>query len=192
MSEAISGGKEDDNVFIENESDIAIIREIFDGAHELFENELERALEAGCETIVIEPNRLGEETARWISIGHCLRKTALVTGFGAVVSGVHWPNKPLSYCSLATLSVLASGVHALSWQFDACNQYEVDSDPLKTQSLLNLHSSDSPKPIVLSKLPSAQVKRNNLFHAAISLIALAFSAWKFYKCWKFTLVWNND
>jgi len=185
MSQEIDGNDED-NVFLDNETNLAIIREIFDGAHELFENELERALEAGCETIVIEPTRLGEETARWIAIGNCLRKTAVMTGFGAVVGGIVWPDRPLAYCPLASVSVLSSGIHTLSWQFDPCINYKVDSNPRTT--LHSINSPDSPTPVVLTKLSCSQVKRNYFFHAAISLIAFAFSAWKFYKCCKFTVV----
>lgn len=70
-------------------SDIAIIREVYDSenAHEAFCEELERALEAGCKIIIVEPNRLGDETARWISVGNCLHKTAVISGLGAVLAG---------------------------------------------------------------------------------------------------------
>lgn len=50
--------------------------------------ELERALEAGIHTIVIEPTTLGDETARWIAVGNCLHKTAVLAGFGSIVSGL--------------------------------------------------------------------------------------------------------
>ena len=68
---------------------VAIIREVYDSdlAHEKFELELERALEAAIPTIVIEPTTLGDETARWIAVGNCLHKTAVLSGFGAIVSG---------------------------------------------------------------------------------------------------------
>lgn len=49
--------------------------------------ELERALDAKCAVIVIEPTQLGDETARWISVGNCLHKTAVISGFGALLSG---------------------------------------------------------------------------------------------------------
>lgn len=51
------------------------------------EEELECALEAGCKTIVIEHVAIGEATSRWISIGNCLQKTALITGVGYIFSG---------------------------------------------------------------------------------------------------------
>lgn len=63
-----------------------VIREIYDNenSQELFEQELERALDARCRIIVIEPNRLGDETARWIKVGNCLHKTAVLSGVSSV------------------------------------------------------------------------------------------------------------
>ena len=58
-----------------------------ENAHETFELELERALEAGCSVIVVEPSRLGDETARWIAVGNCLHKTAVLSGIGAIATG---------------------------------------------------------------------------------------------------------
>lgn len=55
--------------------------------YEIFISELEKALELKVEYIVIEPNRLGDETQRWIQVGNCLHKTAVVTGLATVVSG---------------------------------------------------------------------------------------------------------
>lgn len=65
---------------------MAVIQEIYDGEYsqQYFAIELERALDAGCEVIVIEPTQLGDETARWISVGNCLHKTAVVSGIGAI------------------------------------------------------------------------------------------------------------
>ena len=52
-----------------------------------FELELERALEASVPVIVIEPVRLGDETARWIAVGNCLHKTSVLAGLGSVITG---------------------------------------------------------------------------------------------------------
>lgn len=75
-------------------SGTAIIREVYDSenAHEAFGEELERALEAGCQMIIIEPSRLGDETARWIAVGNCLHKTAVVAGLGSIFTGRHVQN----------------------------------------------------------------------------------------------------
>lgn len=66
--------------------DAIIIREIYEGEcpEETFERELDRALEAGCKQIVIEPARLGEETARWIRVGDCLHKCTILFGLSSI------------------------------------------------------------------------------------------------------------
>lgn len=66
-----------------------MIKEIYDSefARENFEIELDKALDAACTVIVIEPTQLGDETSRWISVGNCLHKTAVLTGIGAITTG---------------------------------------------------------------------------------------------------------
>lgn len=70
-------------------SSVAIIREVYDSenAHLKFEMELERALEAGVSVIVIEPEPLGEETARWIYVGNLLHKVSVYSGLCGIASG---------------------------------------------------------------------------------------------------------
>lgn len=64
----------------------AIIKEVYDGDNspEIFEFELEKALENCCDIIIIEPTRLGEETARWIKVGNCLHRTAVFSGLSSI------------------------------------------------------------------------------------------------------------
>lgn len=70
-------------------SNAAVIQEVYDGEYSQqgFAIELDRALDAACTYIVIEPLQLGDETARWISVGNCLSKTAVVSGLGAIIAG---------------------------------------------------------------------------------------------------------
>ena len=81
-------------LFFSESMDVAVIREIYDGenAQELFEIELERALQAGCHTIVIEPGLLGDETGRWIKVGNFLHKSSILSGFCAIVTGKKIPS----------------------------------------------------------------------------------------------------
>lgn len=58
-----------------------------ENALEAFELELDRALEAGCNVIVIEPTRLADETAQWIAFGNFLHRTAVFSGVGAIFAG---------------------------------------------------------------------------------------------------------
>ncbi|XP_023230590.1 transmembrane protein 11, mitochondrial-like [Centruroides sculpturatus] len=162
--------------------EVAIIQEIYEGenSHEAFENELERALEAGCATIIIEPSRLGEETARWISIGNCLHKTAVLMGFGSIASTYLWPDKLYICCPMGCVSFFCSGLYGVSWQFDPCCKYQVEYNSKKL-ARLPLHTLNSTSPVVLVRRDDS---RRKLLHTTISLIAVAHCAWLIYKLYK--------
>lgn len=144
-----------------------------------------RLLENRIQTIVIEPKRLGEETARWISLGNCLHKTAMITGLGSVLTGILWPEKPTTQCCLATVSALSNGIHVLSWQMDECSQYKVETEhDLIAAKCVPL--DDLERPVVLTRRLASEVRRNNILQTAISLIALAFTAFRIYKSYRLT------
>lgn len=65
---------------------VRVIREVYEGenAHEMFQSDLNKALFDKVRFIVIEPTRLGEETERWIAVGNCLHKTALISGTASI------------------------------------------------------------------------------------------------------------
>lgn len=111
--------------------EMIVIREIFDGAHELFENELERAFEFGCPTIIIEPCRLGEETARWIYFGEYLTHYSILTGLGSLLVSYCWPEKSFLQYSLLGTALLTHGINLTSWQQDICSHYRVERNPEK-------------------------------------------------------------
>ncbi|XP_054160432.1 transmembrane protein 11 homolog, mitochondrial-like [Oppia nitens] len=177
----------DDNVFLENngsDNGLALIREIFDGTDDLMDTELERALENRMQTIVIEGRRLGEETARWISIGNCLYNTSILTGIGSIITGILWPDKRTTQCCLTGISLFTNGIHVLSWQMDECYHYRVENDP----NSIPVPLADFDQPVVLTRRPYNQIKRDNIFQTAISLIALAFTAFKIYKSFNLTKI----
>ena len=163
---------------------ITFINEVYDNenAYEKFEMELERALEAGVTVIVIEPSRLGDETARWIAFGNCLHKTAVLAGLGSVATAFIWTDKPYVCLPLGIISVLCTGVYTLSWQFDPCVKYQVETDFRK---LLR----EYPQFSVLSSTSSVVlVRRDNsrrkMLHSGISLIAAIFCMWRLYDTFK--------
>ncbi|XP_042909217.1 transmembrane protein 11, mitochondrial isoform X2 [Parasteatoda tepidariorum] len=158
---------------------IAIIREIYDGenAHEVFENELDRALESKCSCIVIEPTKLGEETARWISVGNCLHKSAILTGFGSILSSFAFPDSVYGNFPLCGLSLLCTGVYALSWQSDPCCKYQVETNPRNLEKL-PLHTLTSSSPVVLVRKDDT---RRIVLHSAITFVAVAVCAFRIYK-----------
>lgn len=93
--------------------------------HETFEAELEKALEARVNYIIIEPQRLGDETARWITVGNCLHKTAVLSGLASIVCGSLWPERPVFSSPLCAISIFCTGLYTVSWNVDHCCQYQV-------------------------------------------------------------------
>lgn len=160
----------------------AIIREVYDSenAHETFELELEKALEAGCRIIVVEPSRLGDETARWISVGNCLHKTAVLSGILAVGSGLIWNERPYLCTPMAALSLLCTGLYTVAWQFDPCCQYQVGTDVPELSELPMIGVMVS-SPVVLVRRDNS---RRKILHTGISLLATVFCAWRIYEAYK--------
>lgn len=105
-----------------------IIQEIYEvqNAHEAFEADLEKALVDRINYIIVEPARLGDETARWITVGNCLHKTAVVTGLASIVTVSLWPER-FTICAapLCAISVFCTGLYTVSWNYDPCCQYQV-------------------------------------------------------------------
>jgi len=159
-------------------SKVFIIREIYDSenAYENFEQQLECALADCIETIVIEPMRLGDETARWISVGNCLHKTAVLAGIGSIVAAFIWPDKPMVFIPGTILTALCTGLYSISWQFDPCCKYQVETDP-RELSRLALHSFNSSSPVVLVRKDDF---RRKVLHSAVTILTLAHSGWKTY------------
>ncbi len=108
-------------------------------AHEAFEAELEKALVARINYIIVEPARLGDETARWIRVGNCLHKTAVVSGLASIVTASLWPER-FAICAapLCAISVFCTGLYTVSWNYDPCCQYQVRKEFCKWSFFLAL------------------------------------------------------
>ncbi|KAL1140233.1 hypothetical protein AAG570_000165 [Ranatra chinensis] len=160
-------------------SDTAVIKEVYDGenAHDVFVEELERALDTGYSVIVVEPTRLGDETARWIAVGNCLHKTAVVTGIGTIVSGLIWSDYPLAYAPLGLASLFCTGMYTVSWQFDPCVKYQVYTDSQRLASLALFNSLTSTSPVVLVRRSDT---RRKVLHCCVTLASTAFCIWKLF------------
>lgn len=104
-----------------------VIREVYEGDEsDTFENELEKALEAKAKYIIIEPQRLGDETARWILVGNCLHKTAVASGLVSIVCGAIFPDRPMLCTPFCAVSIFCTGLYTVSWNVDHCCQYQVN------------------------------------------------------------------
>lgn len=94
-------------------------------AFEKFEAELDKALETKVDYIIIEPTRLGDETGRWIYVGNCLHKTAVISGIASVIYGLIWRDRLLFSAPMCVISVFCTGLYTVSWNYDPCCQYQV-------------------------------------------------------------------
>ncbi|CAL4134000.1 unnamed protein product, partial [Meganyctiphanes norvegica] len=159
-------------------SNIAIIREVYDSdsAHETFELELERALEAGTTTILIEPTTLGDETARWIAVGNCLHKTAVMTGFGSIFAAS--PRDANFFCVLlCSYSILGQVSIAICYQYMSFYNMYVEHDSGRL-SRLPLHSLSSASPVVLIRKDD---QKRKILHSSVSIAAFSYCMWRLYQ-----------
>ncbi|KAF7242862.1 Transmembrane protein 11, mitochondrial [Varanus komodoensis] len=162
-------------------TDCYIVHEIYNGenAQDQFEYELEQALEAQYKYIVIEPTRIGDETARWITVGNCLHKTAVLAGTACLFTPLALPADYSHYISLpaGVLSVACCTLYGISWQFDPCCKYQVEYNAYKL-SRLPLHTLTSSTPVVLVRKDDLHRKR---LHNTIALAALVYCVKKIYE-----------
>lgn len=162
-------------------TDCYIVHEIYNGenAQDQFEYELEQALEAQYKYIVIEPTRIGDETARWITVGNCLHKTTVLAGTACLFTPLALPLEYSHYISLpaGVLSLACCSLYGISWQFDPCCKYQVEYDAYKL-SRLPLHTLTSSTPVVLVRKDDLHRKR---LHNTIALAALVYCVKKIYE-----------
>lgn len=167
---------------------------------------MEKALEARVNYIIIEPARLSDETERWITVGNCLHKTAVVSGFASIVSGTLWQDRPAVYASFCAISVFCTGLYTVSWNYDPCCQYQVNyifilfhhlhpqHNKLKKKinnvfqvernkkKLLKVPNlSEFSSPVVLVYTAN---KKTKYLHRTVTLAAAVFCAWKIYETYK--------
>ncbi|XP_029652167.1 transmembrane protein 11-B, mitochondrial [Octopus sinensis] len=100
------------------------------------EIQLDHLLYAKAKAIIIRVKSLGEDTRWWISLGHWFQNTAVISGLGCAITYEIWPQNSLLICSWGLLSLLAGGIHALSWQTDPCSAYEVETNAEHLRTLL--------------------------------------------------------
>lgn len=169
-----------------SEGECVIIHEIYDSedAHEQFEADLERALENQCKMIAIEPTAIGEETARWIQVGNCLHKTAVIAGLGCFVSPWVLPKALKEPVSLVCggISFFCAALYGVSWQFDPCCKYQVEHDTKKLAKL-PLGSLTSSSPIVLVRKDDKYRKRLQNLVAGSAFIYCSWKVYMWYFGW---------
>jgi hypothetical protein len=143
---------------------------------------LERALEVKANVIIIEPSKLGDETSRWIAVGNCLHKTSVVAGMGCLVTGINWPDNAPLFMPFGFVSVVCAGVYAVSWQFDPCCKYQIESDVEKIKDRLSyVQNLNTTSPVVLVRRNDT---RRKILHNTLALLSIGFTSWRIYE-WYF-------
>lgn len=157
-----------------------MIREVYDSEYsqQCFSYELEKALEASCTIIVIEPSQLGDETARWISVGNYLHKFAVASGIGSVLSGLVWGERYVPQLPFSIFSALCASLYTVSWQFDLCVKYQVERDPGKLARLPVLAGMTATSPVVLVREDNT---KKILLHWTVSIAAAAICTYRLYR-----------
>lgn len=154
-----------------------IIREIYEtGGVEEFENELDQALEVQTETIVIEPVKLGAETARWIAVGNFLHKVSVLSGLSCLVTSIR-TDRAYIILPLGITSFVCAGVYMVSWQYDPCCKYQVETD-LRRLEKIPLHKLSSSSPVILVRKDDS---RRKILHNTIALAAITLCCLKMYR-----------
>lgn len=91
---------------------------------------------------------LPDETARWILVGNCLSKTSIVSGLAALAAGYLWPRNICISGSFGVVSLFCHGLYSISWNYDPCCQYQVESNSKKLSKVPGLHDFSSPVVLV--------------------------------------------
>lgn len=157
---------------------VTVIREVYENglAAEYFAMQLDYALESGIRTIVIEPSRLGRETAHWLSIGNMLRRSAFAAGSLCLISGAFGKD---SIClPLGALATAMSSVYIISWRPDPCSRYRVEKSAHRLQCL-PLHDVTCTSPVVLVKCNHGLLRTG--LYDSVGIATLAVCAWRIYK-----------
>ncbi|XP_030385608.1 transmembrane protein 11 homolog, mitochondrial isoform X3 [Scaptodrosophila lebanonensis] len=157
-----------------------VIREVYDSsnAHERFEAELDKALEAKVDYIIIEPPRLGDETGRWITVGNCLHKTAVASGVVSLISSLLWHDRPVIAAPVCAISLFCTGLYTVSWNYDPCCQYQVENN----EAVLNkLPLTDVSSPVILGYSPNTKTK---YLHRGVTFLSAALCAWQIWRSYK--------
>lgn len=143
---------------------------------EEYEEELETALESRCSVLIIEPESLGDEVLRWISVGNFVHKIGVLSGAGAFLLSLICPSRVQLAAPLVLTSAFATGVYNVSWQFDPASKFQPFSASRHGAKLpqLPLHLLQSPNPVVL-------IRRNDyarkILHTSVSVLVSGVFLW---------------
>ncbi|XP_053672535.1 transmembrane protein 11 homolog, mitochondrial isoform X2 [Anopheles nili] len=161
---------------------VRVIREVYEGenAHEMFQTDLNKALFDKVRFIVIEPTRLGEETERWIAVGNCLHKTALLSGGASIAISLLWQDKLTIYsASFCVASMFCTSLYAICWTCDPCVEYQVER---KQRNLMKIPIPEgASSPVVLVHTGN---RLTTISHRIVTALATSLCMWTVYRALK--------
>lgn len=182
---------------------VHLIREIYDGenAYDSFIADLDRALIEKYDYIIVEPCKVSDETSRWIMVGNCLHKTAVLTGLVSIASGSWffrddyqnpffniwyfnilgciWPKNITLSSSFGFVSLFCTSLYTISWNTDPCVHYQIERNPKKLPKFPNLNEFTSP--VVLTHKSN---KKTKYVHRVVTSLAVGICAYRIYEAVK--------
>lgn len=99
-------------------------------------------------------------------------------------SGILWGDRPYICGPLGFTAVITCGLYTVSWQFDPCCQYQVETDTCKLPHVELLAVLGPSSPTFLVRKDDT---RRRILHTTITLAALSITAWRVYQAFK----WKN-
>jgi len=97
------------------------------------------------------------------------------------LTGLVWGDRPYICGPLGFTSVITCGLYTVSWQFDPCCQYQVETDTSKLPHVELLAVLGPSSPTFLVRKDD---KRRRILHTTIALAAFGITAWRVYQAFK--------
>ncbi|KAG5323881.1 TMM11 protein, partial [Acromyrmex heyeri] len=95
--------------------------------------------------------------------------------------GLVWGDRPYICGPLGFTSVITCGLYTVSWQFDPCCQYQVETDTSKLPHVELLAVLGPSSPTFLVRKDD---KRRRILHTTVALAAFGITAWRVYQAFK--------
>ena len=145
---------------------------------EFLEEQLEDALDDEYQFIIIEPERIGNETTKWIQMGNFLHKSGVITGLGSIFVGIAFPQRYRSYfyIPVGIASLTCISLYNISWQYDPCCKYQVEYD---TRTLERLEIDNLKSSVVVLKRRDDKYRKR--LHNVVGALVLCLFTWRVYK-----------
>ena len=149
-----------------------------DEEDEFLEEQLEDALDDKLQYIIIEPERIGNETTKWIQLGNFLHKTGVLTGLSSFIVGITFPRRYRNYIYIPVgiISLTCVSLYNISWQYDPCCKYQVEND---TRTLEKLEIDNLKSSVVVLKRRDDKYRKR--LHNIVGTLVICLFTWRVYK-----------